>query len=78
MLSDDITNIFAAFLSIVYLFFIFNLVTNCHDLLYINFKRFFVNLERLSDCKVVSFTKKEYGSAVYFFINFHEIFKVNV
>ena len=29
-------------------------------------KRFFLNLRGLSDGKVVSLTKKEYGSAVYF------------
>ena len=29
-------------------------------------KRFFLNLKRLSDDKVVSLTKKEYGSAIYF------------
>ena len=29
-------------------------------------KRFFLNLEGLSDGKVVSLTKKEYGSAVHF------------
>ena len=38
-------------------------------------KRFFLNLKGLSDNKVVSVTKNEYGSA--FFINFHKIFKVN-
>ena len=29
-------------------------------------KRFFLNLKGLSDGNVVSLTKKEYGSAVYF------------
>ena len=37
-------------------------------------KRFFLNFQRLSDGKVVSLTKKEYGSAVYFFENIHKIF----
>ena len=35
-------------------------------LLYIYFRRFFLNLNRLSDDKVVSLTKNEYGSEVYF------------
>ena len=40
-------------------------ITN-HDLLYIYFKRFFLNLKGLSDGKFVSLTKKEYGSALHF------------
>ena len=43
---------------------------NIHDLLYAISKtytrRFFLNLEGLSDGKLVSLTKKEYGFAVYF------------
>ena len=35
-------------------------------LLYIYFRRFCLNLKRLSDASVVSLTKKEYGSAVHF------------
>ena len=35
-------------------------------LLYIYFKRSFLNLKGLSDGKVVSTPKKEYGSAVHF------------
>ena len=35
-------------------------------LLYIYFKKFFLNLTGLSDGKVVSLSRKEYGSAVHF------------
>ena len=44
----------------------------------INSKIFFLNFKGLSDDKVVSSSKKEYGSAVYVFINLYKIFKVNV
>ena len=36
-------------------------------LLYIHFKRFFLNRKGLSDGKVASSTKKEYGSAAHFY-----------
>ena len=36
------------------------------DLLYIYFKRLFLNLKGFPDRKVVSLTKKQYDSAVYF------------
>ena len=41
------------------------------------FKRFFLNVKELPDGKVASLTKKGYGFAVYFFINFHKAIKVN-
>ena len=46
-------------------------------LLYIYFKRFALNLKGLSDGKVVSLTKKEYGSTGYFYKS-SKIFKINV
>ena len=46
-------------------------------LLYIYFKRFFLNVKELSDGKVVSLTKKEHFPAVNFFIDLHKIFKIN-
>ena len=39
---------------------------NGHDLLHVYHKRFFLNLKGLSDGKIVSLTKNEYGSAVHF------------
>ena len=59
-------------------FFISNLIINSHDLIYIYFKIFFLNLKGLSDRKAVSLTKNEYRSAVHFFIDLYEIFKVNI
>ena len=41
-------------------------------------KRFFLNLKGLSDASVASLTKKEYGLAVYFFVDINEIFSVNI
>ena len=41
--------------------------------LYIYFKMFFLNLKRLSDGKVASLNKKEYGSALHY-----KIFKINI
>ena len=40
-------------------------------------KRFFLNLKGLSDAKVASLTKIEYGSALHF-VNINEIFSANV
>ena len=67
VLPDGKADNFAASLLMPYWSFsISNLIINSHDLLYIYLKRFFLNLNGLSDGKVVSLTKKEYGSAVYF------------
>ena len=52
--------------NIVLKFFISNLIIDTHDILYIYFKRFWLSLKGLSDGEVVSSTKKEYGSEVYF------------
>ena len=41
-------------------------------------KRFFLNLKGLSDASVVSLSKKEYDSAVYFFVDLNKIFRVNI
>ena len=46
-------------------------------LLFIYFKRFFLNLKRLSDASVKSLTKKENGSAVRS-LDPNKIFKENV
>ena len=45
---------------------------------YILSKRFFLNRKGLSDARVASITKKEYGFAVPSFIKSHEVFKVNI
>ena len=45
---------------------------------YILFKRLFLKCKRFSDARLVSFTKKEYGFAVHFFIKIHELFEVNI
>ena len=75
----DKADIFAPSLLISYRsFFISNLIIGSNDLLYIYFKRFFLNRKGLSDGKVVSLTKKEYGSALHFFIDLYEIFKINL
>ena len=62
MLPDEKSDVFAAFLltlcSMVFLNIVFP---------HIHFKRFFLNLKRLSNGKVVLLTKKEYGSAAYFY-----------
>ena len=44
----------------------------------LTFKRFFLKREELSDGRVVSITKKEYGSVVNFFLKIHKILKVNI
>ena len=38
---------------------------------YILYKRFFLKREGLSDARVASITKKEYGFAVHFFAKIH-------
>ena len=53
------------------------MIFNRHDLLYVFCKRFFLNLKGLCDGKVVSLTKKEYGSG-YDGYGFYKIFKVNI
>ena len=42
---------------------------------YIISKRFFLNCERLSDARVASATKKEYGFAVHFLYRFIKTLK---
>ena len=41
-------------------------------------KMFFLKLEGLFDGSLVSSTKNEYGSDVYFFINISKIFSINI
>ena len=45
---------------------------------YILFKRFFLKLKGLSDARVVSIAKEEYGLAVYFLLKIHKVFKGNI
>ena len=42
------------------------------------YKRIFQKGKRLSDAKVASITKKEYGFAVHFFAEIHKVLKVNM
>ena len=46
-------------------------------ILYTYFKKLFLNLKGFSNGKVVSLTKKEYGSTGYFYKS-SKIFKINV
>ena len=68
--ADDKADIFAASQYHIVVF-ISNLILNSHDLLYfiseVYSQRFSLNLKGLSDGKVVSLTKKEYGSTVIFY-----------
>ena len=67
ILPDDKADTFAASLLISYCSYsssIYSLIAMI--LLYIYFKRFFLNLKGLSDGKTVSLTKKEYDSGVNF------------
>ena len=57
--------------------FISNLIINCHKF-YIVSKRFFQKRKGLSDARVESITKKEYGFAVHFFVKIHKIANVNI
>ena len=41
-------------------------------------EKVFLNLKGLSDARIASLTKKEYGSAVHFFVDINEIFTANV
>ena len=45
---------------------------------YILSKRFFLRHEGVSDTKVASISKKEYGFAVHSFVKFRKVFKVNI
>ena len=45
---------------------------------YILCKRFFLKREGLSDVRVVSLTKKEFGFAVHFVVKINKVFKVNI
>ena len=45
---------------------------------YILFSRFFLKRKELSDARVVSVTKNEYGFAVHFFVKIHKFLKVNI
>ena len=40
--------------------------------------RFFLKCKGLSDARVTSITKKEYGFAVHFFVKINKILKVNI
>ena len=75
VLPDDKADVSAASLLIQY-FIISNLIINCHC--YYILKRYFLNLKGLSDGSVASLTKKEYGSAVYIFLDLDKIFRANV
>ena len=41
-------------------------------------KSFFLKNEGLSDARVASVTKKEYGFAVHFFVKIHKVLNVNI
>ena len=45
---------------------------------YVLSERFFLKRKGLSDARVASITKKEYGFAVCFFVKIHKVFKVNI
>ena len=45
---------------------------------YIIYKRLHLNFKRLSDARIVSLTKKEYGFSVHFHVKTHKVFKVNI
>ena len=45
---------------------------------YILSKRLFLKHKELSDKRLVSTTKKEYGFAVHFLIKIHKVLKVNM
>ena len=78
MLPDDKVDTFATSLLISFYSFSSLIWSSIVMVLsYIYFKRIFQNLKGLSDRKVVSLTKKEYDSAVWFFIDLKEVFKVN-
>ena len=76
ILSDDKADISVVFLLILYYSFSF-LIWSLSWFYYI-FKKKFLNLKGLPDASVASLTKKEYGSAVHFFVDLNETFRVNV
>ena len=45
---------------------------------YILSKRFPLKRKELSDARVVSVIKNEYGFAVYFFVKIHKVVKTNI
>ena len=45
---------------------------------YILSKRFPLKRKELSDARVVSIIKNEYGFAVYFFVKIHKVVKTNI
>ena len=71
MFPDDNADIFLASLLISHCSFSFLILSSIGMVsFYILTKRFFLKLEGLSDARVASITKKEYGFAVQFLYRF--------
>ena len=72
-----IADIFPASLLIKYCSFSsIIIIIDCHD--YILSIRFFLKCKGLSNARVASATKKEYGFVKHFFVKIHKVIKVNI
>ena len=79
ILPDDNADIFSPSLVIsCYSFSSLALSSIAMISFYILSKRFFLKCEGLSDVRVASITKQEYGSAVLFFVKIDKVFKDNI